>query len=553
MDGQPFMVTTTPTVAILGGGIGGLSAAQELAGRGFEVAVYEANERFGGKARSVPAGFEELSLPSEHGFRFFPGFYRHVIDTMERIPDGEGTVADNLVPTTETLIGSVIGTEATSSTRTPRTPGEWIAQLKPGIAAESLSGAEAGFFTERLFVLLTSCEDRLAEEFEQVTWWEFIDAEERSEHYRKNVGRSPQLLVALDPKRASARTMGRVYVQLLRGIFDPALDAERVLSDPTSTAWLDPWTDHLESLGVALHSETTVRHIACDGRRVTGVVVETDGTEREIAADYYVAALPVEVMTELLTEDLARAAPSLSRLDRVETAWMNGIQFFLGEDVPLAHGHQVYPDSPWALTSISQQQFWETDLRERTDGAVSGVLSVIVSDWTTPGIVYEKPAMDCTPAEISEEVWAQLTAHLHRDRLDWENVHDWALDPALTQTDEGMENHAPLFVNAVGTLRHRPEAGTELDNLVLAADYVRTNTDLASMEGANEAARRATNVIVERAGVRTDPCELWDLTEPAVFEPLKAQDAIRYRLGLPHPGEARKDISRLVRRLRLRV
>ena len=42
------------TVAVLGGGIGGLSAAHELAERGFDVTVYEARDAFGGKARSMP-------------------------------------------------------------------------------------------------------------------------------------------------------------------------------------------------------------------------------------------------------------------------------------------------------------------------------------------------------------------------------------------------------------------------------------------------------------------------------------------------------------------
>ena len=36
-----------------------------------------------------------------------------------------------------------------------------------------------------------------------------------------------------------------------------------------------------------------------------------------------------------------------------------------------------------------------------------------------------------------------------------------------------------------------------IPNLVLAADYVRTHTDLATMEGANEAARRAVNAILD--------------------------------------------------------
>ena len=46
-------------VAILGGGVAGLTAAHELAERGFEVVVLEARDIPGGKARSLPVpGFE---------------------------------------------------------------------------------------------------------------------------------------------------------------------------------------------------------------------------------------------------------------------------------------------------------------------------------------------------------------------------------------------------------------------------------------------------------------------------------------------------------------
>ena len=92
-------------VAVFGGGVAGLSAAHELAERGFEVHVYERRLGWGGKARSIPvpdSGKEgRQPLPGEHGFRFFPGFYKHVIDTMRRTPSFDGRqVADHLVPTT---------------------------------------------------------------------------------------------------------------------------------------------------------------------------------------------------------------------------------------------------------------------------------------------------------------------------------------------------------------------------------------------------------------------------------------------------------------------
>ena len=83
------MACARKKVVIVGGGVAGLSAAHELAERGFEVHVYERKAVFGGKARSVeftPKGTQGITLQGEHGFRFFPGFYQHVTDTMKRIP-----------------------------------------------------------------------------------------------------------------------------------------------------------------------------------------------------------------------------------------------------------------------------------------------------------------------------------------------------------------------------------------------------------------------------------------------------------------------------------
>ena len=78
-------------VAILGGGVGGLTAAHELLERGFDVTIYEKESVAGGKARSylrpaLPDDNLDAVLPAEHGFRFFPGFYQHLPDTMKRIP-----------------------------------------------------------------------------------------------------------------------------------------------------------------------------------------------------------------------------------------------------------------------------------------------------------------------------------------------------------------------------------------------------------------------------------------------------------------------------------
>ncbi len=542
-------------MAVIGGGIGGLSAAQELAERGFSVSVYEANDRFGGKARSIPIDDGPRPLHGEHGFRFFPGFYHHVVDTMGRIPHAGGSVADNLVETEETLLARTDGPENTPSTRTPSTPREWVRALRPQIA-DDLDPGEFRFFAGRLLTLLTSCADRRAEEFDEVSWWEFIDAEHRSEAYKKQLGHSTQSLVALRPELGSARTIGSIYLQLLRGQLDPSMATERVLDGPTSESWIDPWIRYLSDLGVELYPGRPATGIDFDGRRVTGVTVDGPDGGGTVEADHYALAVPVEVARELVTPTMARAAPSLSGIHELETAWMNGVQFFLTEDLQLARGHGVYQDSPWALTSVSQRQFWDAerfDVGARGDDAVEGVLSVIASDWDTPGILYGKPARDCTRERIVAEILAQVKAHLNRDgqeRLHEGMIVESFLDPAIVNVDDGVENRSPLLVNTVGSLKHRPEAATGIPNLVLAADYVRTDSDLACMESANEAARRATNAIIDRAGARAEPCRLWELEEPSVFDPLKRQDGLHHRLGLPHPGEVEKSVRSLGRRLR---
>jgi phytoene dehydrogenase-like protein len=95
-----------PSVLVMGGGVAGMSAAHELADRGFRVTVLERRAIPGGKARSVPVPHTGTAgrrdLPGEHGFRFFPGFYRHLPDTMRRIPlpGRPNGVFDNLVPAT---------------------------------------------------------------------------------------------------------------------------------------------------------------------------------------------------------------------------------------------------------------------------------------------------------------------------------------------------------------------------------------------------------------------------------------------------------------------
>ena len=708
-------------VIILGGGVAGMSAAHELIERGFQVEVYELKGIPGGKARSIDSGPRAAggapALPGEHGFRFFPRFYQHVTDTMKRIPvdgaPGARTAYDNLVQTSRIGVFRHGKPEITSLCRFPRSLADLVVLLKDMYCAPELglSEEDVEFFGQRMWQIITSCDERRAEDYERIAWWDFVGAANRDEAYQTLLARGlTRSLVAAKAEYCNTRTGGDVLVQLMFDIAEPGVSSDRVLNAPTNQAWLIPWCSYLEGRGVKFFFNAAVEaiHLTPAGDAVRSVTVARDGQTLEASGDYYVAALPVERMADLVAQFPAELVESDADLRGIlqlgrNVAWMNGLQFYLTEDVGLAHGHNLFIDSPWALTAISQKQFWgDVDLSRYADGQVKGILSVDISDWgiyvnpktgaievaSNPhnvdslGRYNRKHAFECTPHEVQEEVWKELEGSVNvggQVVLKREYVHSWFMDPDIVdrqfvrwlidkgevtvdevahhfseaagvagdRLDEFLEQgvlqaardgdrliyralnaplvrwimaegqvslaqvadylhvseaeaqalldtlqkqglvhrrHAPathefltanqqvapapdqathkfvtsgqgvaagqvwyesglrverdrdfepLLVNMVNSWHMRPEAFTRFPNLFLASDYVRTNTNLATMEGANEAARRAVNCILDAAGSKAPYCRIWNLHEPFIFKLWRWHDKRRYDQGLP--------------------
>ena len=521
------------SVLVLGGGVGGLTAAHELADRGFTVTVLERGSIPGGKARSLPAAGTgsdgRPDLPAEHGFRFFPGFYTHVPDTMKRIPFGSNAngVFDNLATATRAEIAQVGGEPLILPAQFPHSIKDLELVFHDAFHNDiKIPNEDKAHFGELLVKLLGSCEERRFGEYEYESWWTFSEADRRSPAYQKFLADGlTRTLVAAKAKQMSARTGGYILLQLLFDMSERGKAVDRVLNGPTNEVWIEPWLTHLRGLGVDYRLGSPVSSLRMDGSRVAAAVLD-DHTE--LTADWFVAAVPVERMVRLVRPPMAEVEPRLSLLKNLVTRWMNGVLFYLHTDVPLVPGHVIYIDSPWALTSISQTQFWPSvDLTQRGDGSVHGILSVDVSDWETPSKRLGKPAMECSRDEVVREVWAQLKDHLG-DVLPDEYTFAF-VDPDIQEPNPHEDvNLEPLLVNTAGSWDDRPDAVTAIENLVLASDYVRTHTDLATMEGANEAARRAVNGILDAVGSKEPRCGVWPLHEPKIFKPIKALDRRRY-------------------------
>jgi uncharacterized protein with NAD-binding domain and iron-sulfur cluster len=247
-------------VIIIGGGIGGLTAAHELIDRGFQVHLFERRDNCGGKASSSrsPVADGLKDLPREHGFRFFPGWYRHLPDTMKRIPylgrhkyyEG-ASVYDNLITVESNLLTWTNRDPLPLPLRPPRNLSDAaaIGELLSGLGALGLTAQEVALFARKLLAIVAmSDEERLAQ-LESITWWQYLECDQpgKSDAYRDLVQSSIRTSIAAKATEVSAYTVGRLAI---RSLIDTLNTVDRVLNGPTSEVWIQPWVEHLKERGV---------------------------------------------------------------------------------------------------------------------------------------------------------------------------------------------------------------------------------------------------------------------------------------------------------------
>ncbi|MCA9719147.1 MAG: hypothetical protein KC468_31050, partial [Myxococcales bacterium] len=506
-------------------------------------------------------------------------------------PSGR-TVIDNIVSTRQQG-GAAQGLE--NPVLMPRAPGGSDLSLSESFARLIDHGYDwqdlSQFFLRVLRYMATSSKRRAAE-LEEMSWWQFLcgwDPDTQtarfrySERFAHDVKFSTKVLVAFNADWGDARTNGSTYIQLF---LNSLVQRERVdgcLNGPTSRAWFEPWRAHLELLGVEF-VQGTLATLRVDehGRVLPYTRSARDSAPRpDLEADYYVVATDV-VTAEAVTRELPqRGVPAtldgyttrvdpnprkatgesttrdpharvgVAPWDRLQT--LTGIQYYFTTDFKLVHGHMYFADAPWALSSISQQQFWRDRPLLHRDGYCA-VLSVDVGAFDRPATdpaLGGRTAWDMTRDELAEEVWRQICASLG-ERLDQPKDADAPRrhdvinptlrfpQPAWFHMDEFIEygladesgderplrNHAPFLIPIAGDWKRRPggdpwspRAGdrelaarpehreiwqaphggywVHWNRLVFAGTYKKTFTRMTTMESANESARHAVNAILD--------------------------------------------------------
>jgi len=216
-------------------------------------------------------------VPGEHGFRYFPGFYRHLFDTMRRTVvtasdglDGKRfwkSALDNLATTEATWL-VVKDRDAKNRDGAPTDPADsgfdlvsfprrqprslqgLSAQIQSFLRDLGYSASDLSRLSLKLFQYMTTSSERRAAEHEDSSWWDFIDGERFTEICRDHMDKGPEVLGAMTAKESDTRTQGNCVVQLL---VDQILGREitdATLNGPTTEAWFDLWYEYLFRQGV---------------------------------------------------------------------------------------------------------------------------------------------------------------------------------------------------------------------------------------------------------------------------------------------------------------
>ena len=540
------------TVAVFGGGVAGLTAAHELAERGFDVTLYE-SRAWGGKARStvIPHTGKDgrEPLPGEHSFRLEFGFYNNLPETMRRIPfeGNPNGVFDNLVGAPQLAFARTekrdlflpLGNVDPQRALTP----QQLIDLIVGIALQmELPPDAAAYFGERMAVFMSSCQARRHDQWEKTTWTDFIGAARYPDDYYKLLGAVPQFTQASKPGTTAARFVGIAFEVLVFGLIGRGSNGPnfRVLDGPTNDAWIDPWLRELRRLGVDPRLGHEVHKLDLDGGKLAAAHVRTPGGHRKrVTADWYLLALPVERARRLWTRGILDADPHLRGMRRQHVSWINGVQFYLNTKPQIVDGLLLCADSPWAVSMIPQAQYWPGDFSDTYgDGRVHEKLSTIIADWTRPGIVYGKPARELPPKKVVRDLWEQIKLHINEPgqepKLTDDMVVRTEIDPGMLRRHGRLVSKDPLPDPTAGLDPYRPDVATKIPNLFLCGDYLKSELILGTMETSSYNARRAINAIIGEAGVDQSPAAAIPPYEPPEFEPLKKIDEDRYQRGLPN-------------------
>jgi hypothetical protein len=443
-----------PRVAVLGATVAGLTAAQELARRGFVVRVIrDPRVAVGGcwasrwtlrrGVRPFRSGGRPLpraaALPADASSEPLPRSFVHLLDTLRVLPArARGkTLADELVE----LPWRPLRRYEQPWIVFPAAVFSGVEQVIDEVKAFEQQGyahQDGHTFFARVLRFAASSAARRAIDCEGVTMLDYVSGAnaardapncEYSPAFAADLAGVSDLLFGVAPDTTDARTALGWYLRWTAGpnatvgFIPDRMSPCRRFSGPTAERWFDPWLDELYSLGVKVEAgridglRASIRRGTSSSLGVTARLSGCAAATRAFVsrADYLVVAVDAHEAARVTARLPPVGVPGQLRSGDSKVAtvgaepprWrgVGGVQLYLPEPLELAGPLSVI-GSPWRLT-IRQQHVFEAGAPQARRDGFGSVLHVLIAGWdnrSERGIV---PG-DCDGRRLAHEVWTQI-------------------------------------------------------------------------------------------------------------------------------------------------
>ena len=444
-------------VAIIGGGLAGLTCALAIGDRGLNVAVFEASARLCGRAQSWSDAATGDSI--DLGPHIFLTQYRNTLSLLERL----GT-RDRIVWETERLIRLREGRDITDMSLQPLPP---PLHLAPSMAKVRAVSWRDKFSNRKVLQLAMHIDESLVERLDSMAAIDMLRQAGVTPRFIQWFWATVCLTVLNVPiERCSAGALLRIFAQLIgRKSYRIGFAACGL-----GELFVPEACRQIEARGGRVHVRAPVQEIACRDSRIQYLVMQ-DGSR--IEARYYICAVPPRELFELL--------PSRMR-----------------DKEPFRHLPSFEP-SPyissylWFDRKLGDEKFWAFIHDEAHLNSDFYDLSNIRHGWGD------------RPSVIASNIIFSHGAHSLSDEEIVRRTHEEIAEALPTARDARIQhavvNRIPMAVPCPtpGSERIRPGTITPIKGLLLAGDWTRTHLP-SCMESAVYSGLTAAEVVLQEVG-----------------------------------------------------
>lgn len=538
------------SVLIIGGGLAGLQAGVELAGRGFRVIILERSGTPGGKLKSWrdrhfgPADDPARLDPAfpgyirEHGIHAVWGFYNNLREFLGR----HGWRLAEMPP--EASIYNFLdkdGTESHLRNCTWPKPFDKLQLILNARGLKHLPEEERNDFIRLSLRIMTF-------DYADTAQREYMDSMSFLEYGRK-LGLSEPLIHKIcdsliemayfdNVDKVSALTLANIF-QLVAGAADDM--KVNLYMNPVGETFLQPMVDYIRARGGEIHYNTEVTGIEKVDNRISrvlaGEVPAGPGKVRrcsicgnlvfdgmEVGHECPFCGAHVDMLRELRPEE--RAARAWSADYFISALDIPGAQQLVSGNLPVLgdtpyfrnilglHAKSVFVTNLW----FDGKGYWERKIKD-ADGrpaicffatgfqrlgiTINRSVRIPFADSRLLGWSNEFPDRDVTVIE-TQIAKAEAVAGKSTDEiaaLCYEELK--AVIPDLPPPRAAYVNRWHHYTGYhVGDEKRRPPVQSPIDNLLFIGDLAFVPHPAVFMEKTNVTAKWATNLILEKAGIK---------------------------------------------------